>query len=293
MARLYNNIQLEGTFSFGDKVRNLFKPVKVQVGNLWYQEIQPKSFYSEEDLERAVLLNLQSLFPDFFAVTYKRKLQNLTTKKKNAPDLALIHKNYESWFVIEVELADHNIAHIEQQISTFHNTTYGHQDTEYFVRKNPGLFDQAKLDNLINSKAPNLMVIANEYNDSIQDEIQKYDCKYCVFQMFLDRDSNPLYRLDGDYPLIHNDFCFCFLEKTLPYAVKILDDDQFIDSRNLQHGDVINIAFNSRLSKWELDTSNRDKFLICNSLNLPLEPSTNRYMLSYNKGLDLYTFSKA
>lgn len=292
MARLFNNILLFGTHTLRERVKNLFKPVKVQIGNPWYQEIQPKSFYSEEDLERAVLLNLEALFPDFHALTYKRKLKSRISSTTNAPDLALIAKDYSSWYIIEVELADHNVNHVVQQISTFYNASYGQEDVQYFIKKRPKLFIEKKLDNLIASNAPKLMVIANEFNQTIQDEIKIYDCKYCVFQMFLDKDANPIYRLAGDYPLIKNDYCFCFLEKQLPFTVKLLDDNQFITRSKWKHGDIIDISFNNRLSKWELSIDKNHSYLLCNSKNLPLEPSTSRYLLSYDEALNLFTFSK-
>lgn len=293
MARLYNNIKFERKLSFKERCVELVKPQPIRLGNPWYIEIQPTAFYREEDLERSVLLNLQSLFPDFLAVPYKKKIKNKKNNRINAPDLALVKKDYSEWYVIEVELSSHNIAHVELQIDTFYNCTYGLDDVKYLFDKNKDKFKYEPLEKLITSKPPKLMVIINDFDQNLKDKIAIFNCSICVFQIFLDKDNHPFYRLDGEYPLTNDGFCFCFLEKNIPYTVKLLGDNKFLDSHNLKHGQEIQIAFNGILSIWEFDMSSSVAYLICNSRNFPLEPSTSRYMLSFNKTSNLFTFSKA
>lgn len=292
MARLFNNIEFGGEMSVSQRLFNVIKPIKIKIGNPWFQEIEPTSFFSEEDLERSVLLNLQSLFPDFFAVTFKKKLTNTITGLSNTPDLALIKKDYSEWYIIEVELSSHNIKHIEQQISTFYNTNFKQEDVNYLIKKNKGLFNPTQLENLILSESPKLLIILNSHNDEIVDMGNHFNCAVCIFQMYLDRDGNPFYRLDGDYPIVKTDFCFCTLEKHLPFTM-CLNDIHFINAHNLKTDNILNISYNNIITKWEISILKTSVYLLCKSNRFPLEPSTKRYQLSYNSSLKTFTFTKA
>ena len=293
MARLFNNITLSTNLSLKQRIVNVFGQTTLEVGNPWFEEIEPTSFYNEEDLERSVLLNLQKLFPDFIAVTFKRKVRNTKTGIKNAPDLTIIKKDYSEWYIIEVELSNHNIKHIEQQVGTFFHANYDKTDSDYLIKKDKGLFDEDRLENLICSEAPKLLVIANSANEAIKNSIDVYSCSLCIFQMFLDKDGNPFYRLDGEYPLVYSQFCFCRLTKRLPFTIQLLDDLHFRESYELVDKKVFNIQYNGVSTKWEVSINGKETYLICLSDSFPLEPSTRRYQLSYNDTLNLFSFNKA
>lgn len=279
MARLYSNIKVESNHKIHQRLKNVVKPIPIEYSNPWFQEIEPTSFYSEEDLERSVILNLESVFPQFWATTFKKLLKNPTRKKGNTPDLALVKKDYSEWYVIEVELSNHNVKHIQEQVDTFYRCNYNTTHADYLYSKNPHL-DQQKLRSMVSSFPPKLMVVINETNSSVNNAVKPYNCSVCIFQIFLDKDSNPIYRLNGEHPIVYTEFCFCQLLKSLPYTVKILDDDNFIKSNGFQDGSIINIAYNTIISKWELISSGTEYYLVNKSSKFPLEPSTKRYILS-------------
>lgn len=258
----------------------------------WFQEIQPSSFYSEEDLERAVILNLENLFPEFVAIPFKKSLTNNLNGRKNKPDLAMIKSDYSEWYIIEVELGHHTVKHVREQVETFYHSNLDESYATYMHGKRPDGLDLNALITMVEERPPRLMVIINEHNEEIKASISSYSCLMCVFQIFLDNLNNPIYRLNGQHPEVYTSFCHCRLTKDIPYTIEILDVD-FCNTYGIEDNSEHQISYNDKLSKWKrVDDSNR-VFLICSSRNFPLDPSTQRYMLSYNTNNQKFKFSIA
>lgn len=256
----------------------------IDYNSTWYQEVAPRDFYKEDDLERDIMHNLQIIFPEFIPFPFKQKLFNNITKQKNAPDLAMVKNDYSEWYVIEVELGKHSKSEVIKQIDTFKNHTYNIENVNYIYRQYKK-FDKNKLTKLITdaSKPPLLMVIVNETKMDWKDDLEKLNCKICVFQIYNDFGGNKLYRLSGDHPYIFTDFCNCKYEKRVPYAVKILKND-FLDGYSINNGTRINIEYNGKVYSWERKDVGQEVFLICNSSIPPLDSLSYRYRLNYNKG---------
>jgi len=51
---------------------------------VWYQEVAPRSFYNEEDLERTIIHNLQLIFTQFKALPFKKDLLDASRLKKTS-----------------------------------------------------------------------------------------------------------------------------------------------------------------------------------------------------------------
>jgi hypothetical protein len=260
--------------------------------NIWYQEVSPRSFYDEEDLERAIIHNLQIIFPQFKALPFKKSLFDIARHKRNKPDLAMVKADYSEWYIIEVELGKHSKDHVTDQIQTFFNCSYVDEHAEYIHSQRSHDLDLNSLKAMVAAKVPEFMVIVNEPKSDWVDDLKSLRCKTCIFQIYHDFDGKPLYRLNGDHPYIYTKFCHCKYQKVgSPYTVEVLDK-QFLDSYGINDGATVPIECNGLSLQWlRQDDSNRI-FLHCDTATPPLDSLTDRYRLNFNDALKTYSFTK-
>lgn len=250
--------------------------------NNWFQEVAPRAYYNENDLERIIMHNLSLIFPEYIPVIFKDDLLNFNTGKTNRADLCMIKSDYSEWYVIEVELGKHSKSEVISQIDTFRNCNYTVGNANYIYQKNPSAFNKASLTTLITTAPPELMVIVNEVKKDWKSDLKKLNCKMCVFQIYNDFGGKRMFRLNGEHPFIYTNFCNCIYEKQIPYAVKVLGQD-FLAGYGITNGMKVNIEFNGVSHVWERQDAGKEVFLICNSLISPLDSLTSRYRLNYYK----------
>ncbi|MFT4224220.1 hypothetical protein [Dysgonomonas sp.] len=246
----------------------------------WYQEVAPRDFYLEIDLERIIMHNLSLIFPDFIPIVFKADIIDSISNKKNRADLCLIKRDYSEWYVIEVELGKHSKTEVLSQIETFSNGIFDDSHAKYIYNKNKRL-NLSSLTNLVTTVKPELMVIVNEVKSEWKKDLKKFNCKMCVFQIYNEFSGKQIFRIEGEHPFIYTDFRNCLYEKSLPYAIKILKDEGFLDSFGIKNGDIMEIEYNGVRHKWERNDDSGKVYLICKSLIPPLDSLTDRYRLNY------------
>ena len=210
------------------------------IANNWYQEVAPRDFYLEIDLERVIMHNLSLIFPEYLPAMFKDDLIHKVTGKTNRADLCMIKSDYSEWYVIEVELGKHTKGEVVNQIDTFRNCIYTKENANYIYQKNKSL-NLSRLTTLVVGTPPELMVIVNEVKKDWKSDLSKLNCKMCVFQIYNDFDGKRMFRLEGEHPFVYTNFRNCTYEKQLPYAIKILKEEMFLDSLNIKNGMQINI----------------------------------------------------
>lgn len=250
--------------------------------NNWYQEVAPRDFYLEIDLERVIMHNLSLIFPEYIPAMFKDDLIHNVTGKTNRADLCMIKSDYSEWYVIEVELGKHSKGEVIKQIDTFRNCNYTVANANYIFQKNKTL-NLSQLTKLVTGTPPELMVIVNEVKKDWRRDLTNLNCKMCVFQIYNDFDGKRIYRLEGEYPFIYTNFRNCTYEKQLPYAIKILREEGFLNSLNIKDGMQINIEYNGVRHTWERQDAGNEVFLICKSPISPLDSLSSRYRLNYYK----------
>lgn len=247
----------------------------------WFQELVPRDYYNEGDLERTITHYIELIFPDYIVFPFKQSLFNPLTTKSSAADLGMVKRDYTEWYIIEVELGRHSKKEVLEQIHTFRyfiaNTS--HSDYIYKQRIN---FDKLKLETLITSVSPRLLVIVNENKIDWKNDLKKLDCQMCVFQIYNDFDNRKMYRLEGEYPMVYTSFCNCKYEKTLPYTIKILNNKELFLTHSLRDGDYIDIIFEGKKNKWQKVENRNEVYLTCESSSPPLDPISSRYRLNYH-----------
>lgn len=258
---------------------------------VWFQEVAPRSFYDEDDLERVVIQNLESIFPQFKAILFKKRLLDVARTKTNVPDLAMIKFDYSEWFVIEVELGKHAKDHVIDQITTFYNCRYSEEHADYMYLQRPEDFDQSRLRDMVLRTPPDFMVIVNETKPEWVADLKLLRCKTCVFQIYQDESNNPIYRLNGEHPYIYTNFAHCRYQKGIPFMVEVLDRD-FLDSYHISNGSTLNIEFQGKSFQWKRENNSSRVFLQCLHSRPPLDPLSDRYKLNYNKPMGTFFFTK-
>lgn len=259
--------------------------------SIWYQEVAPRSFYDEEDLERAIIQNLEIIFPQFKALPFKKSLFDAVRHKNNKPDLAMVKFDYSEWYIIEVELGKHQKDHVIDQVQSFFNCSYLDEHAEY-IHSQRGDLDLNLLKAMIATKVPEFMVIVNEPKEDWIYDLKALRCKTCIFQIYHDFNGLPLYRLNGEHPYIYTHFCHCKYQKVgSPYTVEVLDK-HFLDSYGVIDGTSIPIEFRGVSLLWKREDDSNRIFLHCNNTRPPLDALTDRYRLNYNDALKTYSFTK-
>lgn len=261
--------------------------------SVWYQEVAPRSFYDEEDLERAIIQNLAIIFPQFIALPFKKPLVDsarLITKKA---DLAMVKLDYSEWYIIEVELGKHDKGHVLDQIETFYNCGYDDAHAKYIFAQRPRHFDLDQLKSMISTKVPQFMVIVNEPKEDWIADLKSFRCKTCVFQIYHDFKGQALYRLNGEHPYIYTRFCHCKYQKVgSPFTIEVLDK-HFLDSYNIADGADISIEYNGLNLLWTREDASNRVFLHCKrAIVPPLDPLTDRYRFNFNEPLNIFSFTK-
>lgn len=260
--------------------------------SIWYQEVAPRSFYDEEDLERAIIHNLQIIFPQFKALPFKKKLFDTARHKNKTPDLAMVKVDYSEWYIIEVELGKHQKSHVIDQVKAFYNCSYDDEHADYIYSQRPHDLDVNLLRAMVASKLPEFMVIVNEAKPDWVDDLKALRCKTCVFQIYHDFNGKPLYRLNGEHPYIYTNFCHCKYQKVgAPYTVEVLDH-QFLDSYGIADGAKMAIEYNGISLQWLRQDDSKRIFLHCSNATPPLDSLTDRYRLNFNDALKNFSFTK-
>ena len=262
----------------------------IDFNDVWYQEVTPRSYYIENDLERTVIQNLEIIFPQFHALLFKKKLINPVTTLGSVPDLAMVKRDYSEWYIIEVELGKHDKKHVVEQIEAFYNCGYTDEHAVYIHSKRTDL-DITRLKTMISKVIPNFMVMVNEAKPDWVADLKKLRCKTCEFQIYHDFNGNALYRLNGEHPFIFTKFSHCSYQKNVPYVVEVLDKN-FLNSYGIDNTDVINIEYSGKYVQWQRKDTGSQVFLISKNDRPPLDPLTHRYRLNYDDSLASFSFTK-
>ena len=120
---------------------------------------------SERQFEDQVLRVANKLMPSYKTASWKPLIRDWHGHGAK-PDLAMISKDLESWYVIEVELASHSIrGHIAPQLETLGNGVYDSTLLPSLQRAFPSE-DTGALTRMVR-REPGLLCIADQYTERI------------------------------------------------------------------------------------------------------------------------------
>lgn len=196
----------------------------------WFDELKVISSYYESELENTILSHVETVFPNYIAIPYKKDVHAPGVAKGRTPDLALINKDYSDWWIIEVELGEHDLKHVKAQVDVFVNGTYNPYEVSKYIKTkdDQGRLNLKSLQKMIQNYQPNVMVIVDEHVAAWKDDLEKLGAKICVFQVFKNKDGHRAYRLNGHYPFIFAYNSHCKFLKSPPNMLEVLNPEWFI-----------------------------------------------------------------
>jgi len=192
--------------------------------NLWYDEMKSIAPYRERQFEKIILSNLTTLFPDFHAVNYKKTIKADSEENGSKPDFALIRKDYQEWWIVEVETIEDNLKHVSQQISNFTNGDYNAFEQASYIYKLDSNLDFNKLKTMTREN-PKILVLVDDINSKWIKELEEYNPSICIFNVFRNNKGFELYSIKGDYPYIFEDQSYCYLDNPYRNLMKLSNPD--------------------------------------------------------------------
>lgn len=213
----------------------------------WFDEIDPLSFY-EKHFEETFLSKIHEVYPDFIGIPFSLKV-TANNSENSKPDLAMIRKDYKEWYVIETEMGRHSwVGHVEKQVRVFSTGYYPPKKVAEYIKLKNSTLDLVKLENMIESMQPKVMVIVNEPKPLWEKEIKKYNSYLSVFQIYKGLNGFELYRISGDTPFIYRDKSHCAFLKGLSNTMEIYTPS-FIQEEN---DTEVDIFFRGKKTKWKI-----------------------------------------
>lgn len=171
---------------------------RLLINNEWYDEVSAKAL-RESEFENYFLENAETLYPDYYTIPFKGIIIESEFGTAKA-DLALIDKEYLSWWVIEVEMSRHSLnGHVLPQVQCLANGVYGEDVAGYFYKRCPAL-DMERLLVLMKGKQPRVMVVLDIPKEKWAPKLENHNAILSIFQIFKSTEGNHIYRVNGDYP---------------------------------------------------------------------------------------------
>jgi hypothetical protein len=218
----------------------------------WYDPVSPESIY-EKDFERLLLAQAEALYPSYRLVPFKRTVQSRAGT--GIPDLALIDKEYRSWWVVEVELGHHPLRqHVEPQVEIFTTAAYGESEAAFLAAKNHEL-DYAALREMMRGAPPRVLVLVNRAVPSWASSLSQWGALTGVVEMFRSARNNVILRINGEHPQDLGGFLsICRADPYMPRSL-IVDSPAAL---RVGAGEVLRIEIEDGVSEWtRLDSKDR------------------------------------
>ena len=126
---------------------------------------EPSTPAVESQFEEQVLRVTSELMPNYAVASWKPLIRDWHGHGAK-PDLAMISRDLESWYVVEVELSSHSVSgHIAPQLETLGNGVYDSSLLPSLQKSFPSE-DVASLAQMIR-RDPGLLCIVDQYTDRI------------------------------------------------------------------------------------------------------------------------------
>lgn len=159
-----------------------------------YSLVDPSGF-SESEFEDHVRAALRCAYPDYHCIPFRGGFA--FDENKHEADLALVHKTYSHWFVLEVELVSHSLRHhVLPQVRSFRFGAPLDSCVTYLCRHLPGV-ELTQAYSLLNFVPRGVAVIANRQEQEWSNTLQGCDVQFSTVSVFRGVDDALAYSVDG------------------------------------------------------------------------------------------------
>ena len=184
-----------------------------------FDELSLGSFF-EAEIEEALKQRASRIFPGFIYVDFKCLVTNDFDIRK--ADFALVEENYRTWWVCELETANHNLeGHVLPQVRTFVTGRYGAAAVQHMMRACPG-FDRARLQRLVRTEQPKVLVIVNKHSEVWARAVASEGAYLGVFEIFRSPIGQIVFRVNGYVPTPAQErLSICEIDPRMPRLLRI------------------------------------------------------------------------
>lgn len=149
----------------------------------------------EADYEEVVRQNMIALLPTFYVLKFNALILGEEGSRRK-PDLALIHKEYRIWVIVEVELEHHSLEqHVRPQVHAFSTAIYDHRHANALLKHDETL-DRDRLRDLVLHSPPEVALVVNS-RSVLERGWQALEADYSCRLIFLE-----IFRSDHDDTLV-------------------------------------------------------------------------------------------
>ena len=246
---------------------------RLLLGDEWFDQLSSTALY-ESEYERLLLSNSRALFPDYYVVEFKPIIQSEYGSAR--PDLALVDRELRLWWVVEIELAHHELrGHVLPQVEILTSGRYGASEAELLHRSIPGLGSEAASD-IVKGAQPPILVIVNQARREWQEAIEQLGASLMIAEVFRSSRNVHAIRANGTYPTISGDFVSdCAVDRSIP-GLLVVQSPARLDA---PHGTRLEIEIAGAITEWtRLDV--QDKVWLKHRGANPLEGLSGPFRLS-------------
>jgi hypothetical protein len=240
--------------------------MRLLVGGELYDPLASEALL-ERQYGRIIEQRASLLFPEYLMVPFTPVLES--DHGRAQPDYALIHVEYRTWWVVEIELSHHSLeGHVLPQVAVFANASYAEREADLLAGADARL-DRVRLLDMVKGEPPKILVIADESRSLWPLELARYGAYLCVIQVFRSRGNDHLLRVNGYQPEPPGDtLSRCRVVPLIPQMLKVDSPAGLPEEARIG----IDIFVGGELSRWKrVDTA--DGVWLAPERTSPIDPS--------------------
>jgi hypothetical protein len=170
---------------------------KLLVGKQWYSDLTA-TLQFESEFEAILETHSKMLFPLMHFVPFKAEVRSRFGVKK--ADFALVDREYRYWWVVEAEMARHDLhGHVIPQVDVLRTGEYSEVHASAMLRANPEL-DEERLTRLVRGQAPQVWVVVDRNVPNWVQPLKALGVEVGVFEIFLSDRNQYIIRANGSLP---------------------------------------------------------------------------------------------
>lgn len=228
-----------------------------------YHLLKLVSTYGEDVLENNIRQHVENIFPDFFVIPFKRDIESAALASiKKRPDLAIIDRKLKTWGIVEVEITEHSLSHVLEQVSVFVGGKYNHLETARYVKDKLWThcgkkISLQRIEKLLKEEAPKVLVIADGIKEEWRDQLERAGAELCAFEIYKNTRGLHLFRTSGKYPILPTREAHV---RRTPASANLFEVTSDFSFKKVTRNKVI-IIYEEIVTEWALITTNGKLYL--------------------------------
>lgn len=156
--------------------------------------VDPSGF-SEGEFEAHAVKALVCAFPDYRCIPFRADFSFEGQIKRS--DLALVHRSYSHWFIVEVELVSHSLmGHVVPQIRCFRYGEPFSSCANLLVEALPGL-DYSQAVSFLQFIPRSVLVVVNRQTGEWSSTLRGLDVQMITITVYRRKDGTIAHEIDG------------------------------------------------------------------------------------------------